>query len=867
MRHEVAEAQKKFAETEKRRTEEEARKAAEEKSAREAEEKARKEAADKAVREKKEGYETRKAARRAESARRLEEARRAVEEDRRTELARQEAVTRKLKDARLSIRLKNRMQLDDVVVQGFTRDEIKLAFQFEGASVEQTLPVDFISDRSYVDLMRAIHKGEGAAGLYEMGRQLVLRKLWKDAHATFQECVKLDSSYAPRVPDVSRILNNEAAFKGSARRIGSDQLLLAWDFSDAEMAQDFRARQPGKMAVEEGELHLESKGTALWTLKDVEFERDVDVDLVAVLEENAALVLAGFLTWDRNGYLAVLNNRMPAGNFLFRMQPGKMPQAITGRPEPKIAPGAETRIRFQARSGSLAVYVGDKEIGRTSDVAHQKGWLALGVAGGKLRIKQMTVQGRVNPAEIDKRFAEVEVLVRRAFEADLGRKAKSDDEVDPLSAEDEYFLSALPAEAREAFEKTRAELVQAIQKRRITSAMVKALEDVIQKAPEFAAARFWRGVVHLAARRPDEAQDEFERALRLVPEFHEARQLLARSRLDEQDVAAAEAEVRKALELMPGEADTLALQGQIRYLRGDSKGALGDLEVARKIDPSSEYARRLQRNVQGVIKGPQHLGARFVKEFPHFTVMTDMSNEKTVLYGNRLEAAFRHYADTFKDFFAEDPKRPKPRVAIFNTREAYLTYGEMTLSGRQEWTLGYFHPLYNELLLFEDVDIDATLHTLYHEAFHQFMRTVVNRRVPYWYNEGMAEYMGGIRVEVPKAGAPKIAERARVLENRLKMMKMGLRAAMKFEAIMMQTPGQFYSGHVPLKYAQAWSMVHFFYEAADGKHRPRIESYFRKLMEGGTPREAFEAGFKDANLEALQKEWAEYVQKLELPKK
>ncbi|HEV3027086.1 MAG TPA: DUF1570 domain-containing protein, partial [Planctomycetota bacterium] len=242
-----------------------------------------------------------------------------------------------------------------------------------------------------------------------------------------------------------------------------------------------------------------------------------------------------------------------------------------------------------------------------------------------------------------------------------------------------------------------------------------------------------------------------------------------------------------------------------------------------------------------------------------------MSADKTMLYGTRLEAAYKFYAETFKDVFTEDAKRPKPRVAIFNTREAYLTYGELTLSNRQEWTLGYFHPMYKELLLFEDADLEATLQTLYHEAFHQFMALMIPR-APFWYNEGIAEFMGGIKVEVNKAQA-KIVERARILDGRLKGIKMSLNFALKFEDIMMQSPAQFYSGPVAFKYAQAWSMVHFLYEASGGKHRSRIETYFKRLKDGGTPREAFESAFGDGSIEALQKEWLEYVKKLEPIKK
>src|SRR4030095_12048666 len=97
------------------------------------------------------------------------------------------------------------------------------------------------------------------------------------------------------------------------------------------------------------------------------------------------------------------------------------------------------------------------------------GWLLLRAATGTVRLKKLTVQGRVNPIEIEKRFAEVEVLVRRALESDLGKKKKKTEEedVDPLSAEDEYLLSRLSGAVRGEFQRKRAALVKAIQKKQI----------------------------------------------------------------------------------------------------------------------------------------------------------------------------------------------------------------------------------------------------------------------------------------------------------------------------------------------------------------------------------------------------------------
>jgi len=201
-------------------------------------------------------------------------------------------------------------------------------------------------------------------------------------------------------------------------------------------------------------------------------------------------------------------------------------------------------------------------------------------------------------------------------------------------------------------------------------------------------------------------------------------------------------------------------------------------------------------------------------------------------------------------------------VAIFNTREAYMTYGELTLLRRQEFTLGYFMPAFRELLLFEDVDLDDTLQTLYHEAFHEFMSRMVPRP-PYWYNEGIAEYMAGLRIE-EKDGSLRVTEKARIQQGRLQDLRIlfQIQQVFSFQDIMNQTPSEFYSGLMGFKYAQAWSMLHYFYEFENGKHRAKIERYFELLRDRKPAREVFDEVFGKDWAE-LEMEWRAYVEKLE----
>jgi hypothetical protein len=294
---------------------------------------------------------------------------------------------------------------------------------------------------------------------------------------------------------------------------------------------------------------------------------------------------------------------------------------------------------------------------------------------------------------------------------------------------------------------------------------------------------------------------------------------------------------------------------------GPMNAFMEDLDIARRLDPQDTQAVTVQRMLKYQRLGPRELGCRFDYETEHYKVTSDISAEASKRYGDNLEAAYRHYAASFK--VPDLRPRPKPRVSIFNTAENYYTYFELLSEDRGENTLGVFRPNLNELVLFEKAsDLADTNHTLYHEAVHQFMTLMTSRTPPYWYNEGVAEYIGAIKIQNGK-----VVEKGIVL-NRLALMQYALevKAELAFEKIMNETPGEFYgSGNVFLKYAQAWSMVHFFYEFEKGKYQPLIEKYFELLRAGKTPRECYDAVFKGKD-ETLQKEWRDFTKGLKAPR-
>lgn len=857
----IEEDRKKYAEEEKKKEEERKKAEAEAEKKKVEEEKAAEEAKTKAAKDLKEGYEARVRTRKTDGSRRVEEAKKAIAAGKKEEAERQKQLTDRLKGVPLTLVLKNGMRLDDATVLRLTKDEVGLQFRYEGAQAEQAFSWEMLDNASYLKLVEAIHKADGAAGRYEIGRRCIARKMWKEAQKAFDEAVKLDASFGERVPDLSKIMNNEGAFQGASKRVGKDGILVSYDFTDPDQAGDFKPLSGAKMAIANNEAAIGGKGAYLWSLKDFEFDKEIDVEMT-VLPEGDAQVVFGFLfNWEQKGYYVVAG---PKGTTFTRAEGNA--RAEFGKADYKFT--AETKLRVFVKNGSFKIFANGAEVASSTDSNFSKGKLYLGGQGGSLKIKKLMIQGKADPVTIDRLFAEAEVLVRRALEGDLSKKEEkaADDEDPPLTVEDEYYFALLSDSERRDYESKRRTISIALAKNKLMMDHLRLMDGFIVSAPEFPGAYYWRGLMNLEAGRTEQAHTDFSTALRKAPEFVEAMNALGMKHLNEMNFKEARQYADDALQSQPDLSEAWALRGFARFCLDDPNGAMEDLEIALKLNPGDPLAQEYHRNVVNVRKGPEHLGCKFVKEFPHYIVMTDISMEKTKLYGERLEAAYTYYAETFKEFFQDAGRRKKPRVAIFFTREAYLTYGELTLSRRQEWTLGYFHPMYKELLLFEDADIDETLQTLYHEAFHQFMSLMV-ARAPYWYNEGIAEYMGSIKIEKSKKGQMEISSKANLLDGRLKVLKNNLRAALPFEQIMKQTPGEFYAGPVSFKYSQAWSMIHFFYQHEGGKYRKLIDAYYGKLLEGGSITEAYDAAFGGQDMKALQSEWLEYVKKLEPPKK
>ncbi|MGE0713097.1 MAG: DUF1570 domain-containing protein [Planctomycetota bacterium] len=527
-----------------------------------------------------------------------------------------------------------------------------------------------------------------------------------------------------------------------------------------------------------------------------------------------------------------------------------------------------TRVRMEVRGTKLQVYA--KGVTQMAINIPQPSWTTTRVfvggagpgKGARVRLSKVEVRGRVRFDWLRKSFGQLEALLygalARADELPVFSPSGAPPKDPPLSAEDEFGLKGVDPRARAALRELEPKL-EATDWRQLLEAL-RRLNEVLQRSPEFAAAYFARARLLQRLGNPLHAQRDLEVAERLCPRFHEAQALHARLLLDLGKPDEAEQKAEEAIASAPGEALGYVARGMVRFAQDRLQDALADLELGRALAPWEEQLVGLARNVRNVIDGPPW-SRRFEAKSEHYQVLSDISQKSADEYARRLEAARAYYLRTFP----LSGQAGRSKVLIFDTEEGYHSYAELSTDDRVESTLGCYLPRYRQLLLFEDKDdrkLEKTTQVLFHEGFHQFMHALVpDNLIPYWLNEGLAEFMSACRLE-----GEAVAETGRVLEGRLEDLRTFVRLngnkPLAFAALMQESPAEFYSGPVWAKYAQAWSMVHFFETAATAPTRERYRRYLTLLREGTPGQEAFDQCWKGADWAGIQRRWWGHVEQL-----
>jgi hypothetical protein len=223
-------------------------------------------------------------------------------------------------------------------------------------------------------------------------------------------------------------------------------------------------------------------------------------------------------------------------------------------------------------------------------------------------------------------------------------------------------------------------------------------------------------------------------------------------------------------------------------------------------------------------------------------------------------------------------------VKAFNSQLGYHKAGG-------PWgSAGYFSPSQKELVTYK-TDPDTTLindagepmtfelgeagdtsfHIMYHEAFHQYARihTGENRygvEIPSWFNEGMGDYFFGGHLK----------GRSILIEAnwwRVDTIKRHVRrnTHVPFKKILKFTQMDYYADASKC-YAQGWAMCYYLLEAGP-KRIPQLAGKFQsvpvtmmhELEKHGNGQKATDKSWEGIDLDAVEKDWKEWVLQLEFP--
>lgn len=802
---------------------------------------------------------------------RLDEVKAEISKERAEAKAAADALTARLATKPLTLKLRAGETIKDARITDVGPHDAELK---AGGAARRVL-WDALEPASLTAAADAIFDAKKGKDQYDRGRFFIARRMWKEAKEAFDAAGRIGDGYESEVltfiNTLERLLEENGGFRGSARRLGPSAIRIAYDFADKAQLEEFS----GGLVLDKTAAVLETKGPAMiYARGAVEDQRSIlfldelSVELKATTDAPLRFHLfagpAGVHILELGPKGAVLSREDKKGK-----------RELAKSDKVKLALNKPQEIRILARGRGLRVTIDRqdaldyKDAAASADDPPLKGVFGFGLDQGKLRLEApFVLQGSMDPADLQKRASDVETLLRNALNPELeeirkrreeriAEEALGRDTTPPLSAEHPAF--GLPDVAKlESVKRALRRHEYGESAEYTVESWAKAVDAMIAKGDSLPALLHLRATFRAERQDYDGALADARKAVEIFPEFHEAHALLADLLKDRHQLDEALKAANRAIELMPDAAEAYVNRAMATYAKnpGASTAFMEDLELAKKLDPTDAGAATWIRILKYQARGPRDLGCRFEHETEHYKITTDISPEASKRYGENLEAAFRHYEKSLARPFPRGFGR-KPRVAVFSTAENYYTYFELLSETRGENTAGVFRPNLNELVLFETLDLEDTAHTLYHEAVHHFVQQLTPTHLPYWINEGIAEYLGAISV---KEG--RVTERAKLLD-RLPGIQMALAvdSVYPFEKIMNESPREFYSGNMGLKYAQAWSMVHFLYEAGAGKHRPRIQKYLDLLLAGAAPRKAYDEAFGTGTAE-LEREWKEFTKGL-----
>ncbi|MFH1228297.1 MAG: tetratricopeptide repeat protein [Planctomycetota bacterium] len=730
---------------------------------------------------------------------------------------------------------------------------------------------------------------EQALQLYNklMDKKYATTKFVKDNKDDIGTRIKFCEKKLGVVSDICSLFNGKAV----KTKKGKDEWFsVSYDFSKDNQVEDFTPEAGLTMSVKDGKLVFSTKYPYYFdvVLKNVAFANTVSIEFEMKITSDESDEIYVVLFRDSgsgNGYNYMFNYKstsMELTSNVIYLPSGKRgggapligsQDCLGSFPKPKIESGKSYKVKISLKDGVHQVYVDNALQKEVKNNKLTFGQVALGCSKTVVTFDNLKIEGMLDAESVRKSMvgATSQKQTKQSEEEDnqaiLARIKQEYEKRSPknlfkLDRLDELLDKNLP-EAQEAVKKgidmvlnvpyetmyTYEDLYAFIEK------VLEKFNEAIKYDPKCVVAYFLRSKCFQLMSDLDQGVKELTSAIDIDPAFYECYVDRGELYLYGRQFENALKDLNKALDIKSDYAEAYAQRGYAFFAMGERTKAMADIEKALSISPSNSTANEYDKNLKHIIKGPAWQKV-FTKETKYFIFKTDISQAKCDLYAKHLETIIKHILKTFS--LKEDPLLVnKAEALIFDSQQSYFDFADLS-SGGAENTLGYYHPIYKQLFLFEPPQKEKqTMRVMYHETFHMVIDRYI-QDMPIWLNEGMAEYIGGTDIDGATMATGQIQERR--LDNLLRAFDYD--SVFPFKQIMNESKTKFYSESIGYKYAQAWSMIHFFINFRSGEYFKQLKDYYMTLLGGKSAKAAYDKTFAKMDLKQVQKEWKEYVNKL-----
>lgn len=246
----------------------------------------------------------------------------------------------------------------------------------------------------------------------------------------------------------------------------------------------------------------------------------------------------------------------------------------------------------------------------------------------------------------------------------------------------------------------------------------------------------------------------------------------------------------------------------------------------------------------------------------HYRIFTNLSQRETVPFGRHMDAVFEQYDRRFRGL--ADRWIERMPLYLFQTEQQYDRFlQEQDIDATHSGGMFFVtHKLKGLATWVGSRSQRKTFEVLQHEGFHQFAWYTIGPGLPIWLNEGLAQYFEhGV---VNDAGGMSLGMTS---GPRIERVKTAIQQGdtLPIATLMRVTPRQWtevlrrHSDRAHLLYAQSWSWVYFLIQANDGKHRPQLIDYLKRLSRGDRADDAMLMSFGEQGLEPLANDWRRYA--------